>query len=102
MRRLRQLRAHLGAPDAGAPAPQPVANDPGEYFVLDPENEAEALSACEDVCEGIVCQDWENDAVASIPGNAGDDDTWKCDCTCECDDDRGAGLREAAAQFRDN
>ena len=72
------------------------------YFVVDGKDKAAALDACEDVCEGIFCADWENDAVASIPGNAGDDDTWKCDCTCECDDDRGDTRNEAKAQNRDN
>ena len=45
MHRLRRLRAHLGAPDAAAPAPRPVANDPGEYFVLDADAHDALVSA---------------------------------------------------------
>eukprot|EP01045_Picozoa_sp_COSAG04_P043032 COSAG04_NODE_13901_length_588_cov_0.451943_1_plen_71_part_01 len=45
MHRLRRLRAHLGTPDAAAPAPRPVANDPGEYFVLDADAHDALVSA---------------------------------------------------------
>jgi hypothetical protein len=72
------------------------------YFTVEGDDEAAALAACKGVCDGDICSNWKNDAVASIQGNAGDDDTWKCDCTCECDDDRGDKRNKATAQTRDN
>ena len=70
------------------------------YFVVDGDDKAAALSACGDVCEGVICPDFDTEAVASIPGNAGDDDTWRCDCTCPCNNDRDDNLGKITPQLR--
>ncbi len=68
------------------------------YFVVDGATERAALTACGELCDDIICPDWENDAVASIPGPAGDDDTWMCDCTCPCDEEEAEPVAFEGAQ----
>lgn len=56
------------------------------YFVVEGDTEKAAVTACDEVCEGVICKDGE-DAIASVPGNAGDKDSWLCDCKCGCPDE---------------
>lgn len=58
-----------------------------EYdFVVEGDTQKAAVTACDEVCEGVICKDGE-DAIASVPGNAGDKDSWLCDCKCGCPDE---------------
>ena len=49
MHRMRRLGAHIapqpGQPHDGLPRPQPCANEPGEYFVMDPEQHDAIVTA---------------------------------------------------------
>lgn len=80
-----ELRIAAQPPFGGA---QPVGGACEEeyYFVVEGDTKREAQAACDELCAGIVCPDPDEDALACIPGNAGDGDSWKCDCKCGCDD----------------
>lgn len=73
-------------PPVGAPQPAGGACEEEYYFVVNGDTQRAAQAACDELCAGIICADPDEDAVACIPGNAGDADTWKCDCKCGCDD----------------
>lgn len=58
-----------------------------EYnYVVEGDTKEAAVGACDEVCVGVVCKDGK-DAIASVPGNAGDKDSWLCDCKCGCPDE---------------
>lgn len=54
------------------------------YYTVEADTLDDAQTACDEVCSGVICKDPDEDAVATVPGNAGDKDTWKCDCKCGC------------------
>jgi hypothetical protein len=75
-----------------AAQPQPLggACDEEYYYVVNGATQREAQAACDAICEGVICADPDEDALACIPGNAGNANTWKCDCKCGCDDSESA------------
>ena len=54
------------------------------YYTVEAKTRDDAQKACDEICADVICENPEEDAIATIPGNAGDGDTWKCDCKCGC------------------
>ena len=69
------------------------------YYVVEGATRDDAQAACDEVCSGVVCADPNQDALACITGNAGDKDSWKCDCKCGCDDEDAACPDAASASM---
>ncbi len=62
-----------------------------EYnYVVEAPDRAGAKTECEKTCSGVVCDPADIKPIACVPGNAGDGDSWLCDCKCDCDDPEAA------------
>ena len=57
------------------------------YYVVEGSDRRAAQAACDEVCEGVICRDPDEDAVAVVGGIAGNSNTWTCDCRCGCDNE---------------
>ena len=64
--------------------------DEAYYYVVEGDTQHAAQASCDEVCSGVICPG-NAEARATMPGDATSDDSWKCDCTCGCDDEDAAG-----------